>query len=199
MIEIFVNANKKKILEDATKRWENVKNTNHVKDPEKILFPYFALRTYLEHSCEQDKTKRYIETSMKAFDIIDMARQYNGLVYRAFIREKIYPKSLQMHFDSKLELMDHKKSGGETWSAFLEDADALCWQMRIGGTVENTSLVLSMFKELDSIPDIRNIREKIRDLKDKYYSDAEQQKKLNVHDLVTTFQEWMNVDREHWT
>ena len=34
---------------------------------------------------------------------------------------------------------------------------------------------------------------------DKYYSDAEQQSKLNVHDLVTKVRHWMNVDREHWT
>ena len=109
MIEIFVNANKEKILENATKWWENVKNTDHVKDPEHILFPHFALRTYLEHSCEQDKTKRYIKASTKSFDIIDMARQYDGLVYFAFIRETIYPKALQMHLESKIELMAHTK------------------------------------------------------------------------------------------
>ena len=63
-----------------------------------------------------------------------MARRYDGLVYRAFIRETIYPKALQMHLDSKIELMDHTKTGA-SWSDFLEEADAICWKMRIGGTI----------------------------------------------------------------
>ena len=96
-----------------------------------------------------------------------MACQYDGLVYLVFIREIIYLKALQMHFDSKSELLNHKKAAGTSWSIFLEGANALCWQIRIFGTVIDTSLVLAMFRELNRIPDIRNIREKIRDLKDK--------------------------------
>ena len=66
---------------------------------------------------------------MRLFDVIDMVRRYDRLVYLAFIRETIYPKSLQMHFDRKSELMNHKKMAGTTWSDFLEEADALCWKM----------------------------------------------------------------------
>ena len=80
-IEIFVNANKQEILDDAQARWENVRNTDHVSDPNNPLFSFFALRTYLEHSCEQDKTKRFIETSLDTCEIPDMARRYDGLVY----------------------------------------------------------------------------------------------------------------------
>ena len=123
---------------------------------------------YLEHSCEQEKTKLHIETTMRTAGVIDMVRRYDGLVYLVFIREIIYPKALQMNFDRKSELLNHKKTARTAWLSFLEGADALCWQMRIGGTVKNTSLVIAMFKELGSIPDIRNIREKTRDLKDKY-------------------------------
>ena len=81
----------------------------------------------MEHSCEQDKTKRFIETSLETCDITDMARRYDGLVYLAFIRETIYPKALQMHLDSKVELMTHTKTGA-SWSNFLEEADAICWK-----------------------------------------------------------------------
>ena len=117
-----MNANKVDILEAATTRWENVRNTDHVSDPENPLFPFFALRTYLEHSCEQDKTKRFIETSLDTCEITDMAHRYDGLVYLTFIRETVYPKSLQIYLDSKTELMSHKKSGGVTWSDFLKEA-----------------------------------------------------------------------------
>ena len=72
-----------------------------------------------------------------------------------------------MHLDSKFELMAHTKTG-DSWSAFLEEADAICWQMRIGDTVEDTSLVLHMFKELETIPNIRNIRKKVHDFRDKF-------------------------------
>ena len=57
MIEIFVNADKQKIIDDAKAKWENVHTTNHATDPESDLFALFALRTYLEHSCEQDKPR----------------------------------------------------------------------------------------------------------------------------------------------
>ena len=107
IIEIFVNASKVDILEAATTRWENVRNTDHVKDSENCLFPFFALRLYLEHSCEQDKTKRFIDASIQACNVPDMARRYDGLVYLIFTRETIYPKALQMHLDSKIELMSH--------------------------------------------------------------------------------------------
>jgi hypothetical protein len=193
-----VNANKEEILDDAQTRWEHVRNTDHVKDPENDLFPFFALRTYLENSCEQERTKRFIDTYVEACNIPDMARRYDGLVYLACIRETIYPKALQMHLDSKIELMSLTKKG-DSWSDFLEEADAICWKIRIGGTVEDMTLVLHIFKELETIPNIRNINEKIKDLRDKFYSNVEFQKQQNAHDLVTQVREWMNINKEHWT
>ena len=55
-----------------------------------------------------------------------------------------------------------------------------------------------MVQELHRIPDIHNIREKTRYLKDKYYTDPEHQNQLNVHDIVTKVQEGMNTVRKHW-
>lgn len=196
-IEIFVNANKINILDDAHTRWKEIDNTEHVTDPENALFPFFALRTYLESSCDE-KTKRFIEATLATCKIADMACRYDGLVYLACIRETIYPKALQMHLNSKMELMTLTKTG-DSWSAYLEEADKICWRMRIGGPVEDSTLTLHIFRQLETIPNIRNINEKIKDLSDEFFSSVEAQKQMNAHDLITQVRDWMNVDKEHWT